>query len=414
MARSVTSEVAKTLILSCMFLLILIYFATHYSVMEKGIDFPHFYSASKIVLSGNGHKLYDLKTQNDFIVRYSGRVGPYFNHPPFETLFYIPAALSTISRAYLIWCLFNGFLLVNIAILLKQYALPYDWRILVLFFLLFVPVLLNILQGQDSLLLLFFFASAFAAIRADSDFTTGMLLACGLFKFHLALPAAIPFMANSRRVFCGFVTVAVAILLISADISGWGVFTAYPGFLMQINNLPLAGIQIHQMANLRGMFWLVFPNNPRVALIVTIFSSLLVFSLSVREWIWLAGRSSQTKNLAFANVMTGAILVSYHLSPHDLSILLLPIVVTLKYVLSQSCKSSGLRIAILVSLGLLFLPPMHVWLLHLHSYPYAGIPIVVLFFLTHWEIERVARSSTPIRMSSNHSTMISSIPTIHT
>ena len=188
----------------------------------------------------------------------------------------------------------------------------------------------------------------------------------------------------------GFASVAAVLLLISVEISGWGVLVAYPRFLAHFSQLPLAGVHLEQMANLRGLFGLAFPGRAMAALSMTVFSSLLILWLAARSWIASAGRTRQSASLPFANVVIGAILVSYHLSPHDLVILLLPMALILHHLMGCSEIPAWSRAGFVATLGVLFLPPLHLISLQAHVYTYICLPILALFGITYVEIRRVS------------------------
>jgi hypothetical protein len=368
------------------------YFARLFPVMQKGTDFADFYVGAQIVLQGRGHQLYDTAVQNEFLARYSGRVGTYFIHPPFETLVYLPFSLWTIARAYLLWCLLNMMLLIAVArALVRPVFRRWTWHVLLPLLLLFVPVLLDLLHGQDSLLLLLLFLSTFAALEGKEEFAAGCFLGCALFKFHLALAVAIPvFSAGRKKVLAGFGLVAAALLLISVKISGWEVLFSYPEFLAHFSQLPLAGVHKEQMANLRALFGLAFPDKSPVAMVMSGFSSLVVLWLNASSWVALAGRASQSAALPFANVVIGAILVSYHLSPHDLVILLLPMALIVHHLKTCGDIPAWSRAVFISTLVLLFLPPLHLISLRFHVYTYVCLPVLALFAVTYAEIKRLS------------------------
>ncbi len=92
--------------------------------------------------------------------------------------------------------------------------------------------------------------------------------------------------------------------------------------------------------------------------------------------------SAATKQFdrAFANTVLFALLVSYHLNPHDLSLLLLPMVLLLHRMLTQTPRlSNPARWITLGLLGILFLPPLHLWALTAGAYDVVGIPVLLLF-----------------------------------
>ena len=85
-------------------------------------------------------------------------------------------------------------------------------------------------------------------------------------------------------------------------------------------------------------------------------------------------------DLAFANTVLFALLVSYHLNPHDLSLLLLPMVVLLRDAMTTAQPPTNFpRWLILALSALLFLPPLNLLGLQAHAYAVVSIPLIALF-----------------------------------
>ncbi len=63
----------------------------------------------------------------------------------------------------------------------------------------FVPALLCLVQGQDSLLLLLLVVLAFTALRRGRAFAAGCWLGLGLFKFQLVLPIVVVLVLTQGR-----------------------------------------------------------------------------------------------------------------------------------------------------------------------------------------------------------------------
>lgn len=370
---------------------IVYYFAHNFAERQKGTDFTDRYAAARMVREGYGHQLYDFHTQEQFQIRYAGRIGEYYIHPPFETLLFLPICLWSPQTGYLIWCLLNVGVLAYIAIVFQRHIFKrFDWRVLLPLFFLFPPVLISFLQGQDSLLLLLVMTLAVVELRRDRDFTAGCLLSCGLFKFNIVL-TLIVLVASLRRkgVLQGFGLVSVILLLISVGISGWAFLTAYPRFLMTLSSRPLASIHPAGMANIRGLVSVsgIAPDTvARLALIWI--GSVLLFWHAWRSFKGSRSRFADATNLAFGNFVLAAILVSYHLSTSDLCIALLPIGLFSQYLAEHTGIPRWARLTLLSSQCVLFLPPLHVISLAYHMYVYPIIPILIMFLLTSAEIFR--------------------------
>ena len=369
------------------------FFATGFDQRAKGTDFPDFYTAARMVLEGHGHQLYDFQTQDQFQTRYLGRTGTYYIHPPFETLLYLPFSLWSLRTAYLLWCVFNAVVLAYTAIVFQRHVFNrWDWRVLLMLFLLFPPVLLDLLQGQDSLLLLLLMTLAVVALKRDRNFTAGCLLGCGLFKFHLILTFVV-LVASLRKkgLLRGFALVFVILLLISAGISGWAFLTAYPRFLMRLSSLPLAGIHPAQMANIRGLIAVSgVVRDTTVHLIVTLIASVSLFLYAARSLKRAESKFAGAQDLAIGNFVFAAILVSYHLSPHDLCIALLPMGLILQSLWDRTGTREPARLILLSCLCMLLLPPLHVILLAWHVYAYACFPILIMFLLISSEVASIS------------------------
>ena len=360
-----------------------------------GTDFPDFYCVARMLAEGHGHQLYDAGLQHQYQARYSGGISTLYNHPPFEAVLYLTVAWLPLRRAYWLWSFLSlAFLAAGTRCLANEELLPWDWRVVLAASLTFVPVLLCLVQGQDSVLLLLLVILAFTALRRGRAFAAGCWLGLGLFKFHLIVPLVLVLVLTQsgsirKRLAKGFGLVTLALLGLSAAISGWAVFTAYPNFLTHLWNQPFAGISSEAMANFRGLTFFFFhrDQSPWAIAAVCILS---VTGLIITLTSWrhaqiatdqgaVASRQDQF-DLAFANTVLFALLVSYNLNPHDLSLLLLPLAVLRKRAWERMpLPTHSANRATLGLLGILFLPPLHLWLLTAGVYGLVSIPLLLLF-----------------------------------
>jgi hypothetical protein len=357
----------------------------------RGTDFPDFYCAARMLAAGHGPQLYDADLQRQYQASYAGRVGTLYIHPPFEALLYLSVAWLPLRHAYLLWSLLNlTFLGVGARRLAKE-ILPWDWPLSLGVSLTFVPTLLCFLQGQDSLLLLLLVILSFAALRRGRGFAAGCWLGLGLFKFQLALPLALVLMVTQSRnvrtgLVKGFSLAALALAGLSAAISGWSVFLVYPKFLLHLKTQPFAGIAPQAMANFRGLIYLFFHSDQSSGAVLSL-SILCAAALIMALLGWKkTGRNNNNNSnkddfdLAFANSVTFALLVSYHLNPHDLSLALLPVALLLRGASARTPVARGP--ASWITLGLLaifLLPPLHLWALRAGAYALVGLPLLALF-----------------------------------
>jgi hypothetical protein len=360
----------------------------------RGTDFPDFYCAARILLDGHGHQLYDADFQRQYQARYSGRVGTLYIHPPFEAVLYLVVAWLPIRRAYVLWSVLNLVLLAAaVRRLAKQALPPWDWRILLAASLTFVPLLLCLIQGQDSVLLLLLIILAFTDLRRDRATAAGCWLGLGLFKFQFVLPLmlvlALTQDRNSRRALTNsFTSVALALAALSAALSGWPVFRVYPDLLLHLQEHRFAGVFPQAMANFRGLIYVVF-HRIHSAWAIAALSILSAAALIKILFDWKHARLVSGQNagieiqsdfdLVFANTVLFSLLVSYHSNPHDLSLLVLPISVMLHAGLARRSSLARLGNWTILVLLILFLPPLHVWALQAGVYALAAVPVVFLF-----------------------------------
>ena len=135
------------------------------------------------------------------------------------------------------------------------------WQSLPVFvFLVFYPIALALMQGQDSILLLVLLAAALVALGRGREMTAGMLVALGLFKMQIVIPIALLFLLWRRWRFCGgFALAAGLVSLVSLWVVGFAQTAAYGRSLLSVGTNAAAAdqfpLRVSIMANLRGLFF---------------------------------------------------------------------------------------------------------------------------------------------------------------
>jgi hypothetical protein len=384
-----------TVILLLLILLLAAFAAARPLPLLQGSDFPHFYCAARMLAEGHGHQLFDADVQRQYQARYAGRVGTLYSHPPFEAVLYLTVAWLPLRYAYFLWSFLTLTLLgAGAARLAKDALPPWNWHMLFAASLTFVPVLVCVLQGQDSLLLLLLVILAFTAMRQGRGVAAGCWLGLGLFKFQLVLPLVLVLVLTQKRGFRiglakGFSLTALALGGVSVAISGWSVLTLYPNFLIHFKDQPLGGMAPQAMANFRGLTYFFFRSDDS-ALAVAALSILSVAALVMTLIVWrnaplASDTASAVQNkdefdLAFANTVLLALLVSYHLNPHDLTLLLLPVSLLLHRMFADTTRSPRtVNWMTAALLAILFLPPLHLWALRADHYALVSLPLLTLF-----------------------------------
>ena len=354
-------------------------------------DFTAFYAAGKILHEGLGASLYDLRTeyrvQGQF-ANISSRHGPLpYIHPPFEALVFLPLSLLPYTQAFVAWNLFNLIALLGVALLLRPHlnalsTIPV-WEFL-LGFLAFFPTFLNLLQGQDSIVLLLLFTLAFAALKQRSDFVCGCWLALGTFKFQFAIPLVLLIVIwRRRRVAAGFALVSLLLALLSAALVGWNELLQYPRFILHIAGAPdLGDVPPAFMPNLRGLLqgWSIGSRGVVLNVLTILASAMLL--------LWAATRRNTMTgphiDIGFSLAVVVSVLVGWHTNIHDLVLLILPLLLVVDSSLSLAPSARRKRGVLLPAIPLLFTPLWVMLWLGGSKVNFMAIPLLWLA----WEIAK--------------------------
>lgn len=338
---------------------------------EGYFDFTIFYTAGKIVRQGLGHHLYDAalqyQMQRSFASGVAIRKGPLpYNHPAFEALLFVPLTFLNYATAYVVWNLINLGILAVLPFLLRphiplmQRASPLLWFLVLLAF---FPILAALMQGQDVILLLSFYALAFVALKR-SETLAGFWLGLGIFRFQLVIPFVLILAAWKRwkTVQSFFITVAV-MAGISIAVTGLAEAYRYPGYVLHLETtLERAAIFPAVMPNLRGLLegWPVvreFPNAMR--------GVVLACSLVLLLWVIATGRSLRgfrnQLDLQFSVATVATVLLCYHSYAYDLSILAIPVLL-ISHGIEAGKQPWKSRVSLWLPVGLLFCTPLYILL----------------------------------------------------
>lgn len=343
----------------------LVFWSLRDKIREGYPDFSIFYTAGTILRQGSADRLYDaalqFQIQRQFASQVFIRQGalPY-NHPPFEALVFAPLAGLTYPTAYLLWDLVNlsilavlPFLLRPYVPLLRQRRATFWWLAILAFF----PVFAALLQGQDSIPLLLLFSLAYIALRKNQEFAAGCWLGLGLFRFHLVLPLMLILLLHRKgKALLGFLSVAVALGLLSVGIVGWKEALHYPVYVWGVENSTGGTTSlISAMPNLRGLVHMFIPWTPRVEIGVSFISAILLLLASLR---WDDSSRNRRFDLSISLAVVATVILSYHVLAHDLCLLLLPLLLLANDFIEHGFPKSGRRIAILAPMVVLFLSPL--------------------------------------------------------
>jgi Glycosyltransferase family 87 len=359
------------------------------SILQGYGDFASFYTAGQIVRSGQSPRLYDpvlqWNIQQQFASTVKIRRGPLpYIRPPFEALLFLPFAYLTYPTACVVWMALKIVLLLTIPFVLRRTNGESDaistHVVDSLVCLSFFPVAFDLIQGQDSVLLLLILALGFGLLLRGADVGCGAVLALGMFKFHLALPLlAILVLRKKTRVVMGFLAMASLLFGISLVMVGWSGIVNYPRYLWKLNQAPGLGmIKAQTMPNFRGLMTVLLGNGPLPPVAHWFLGGIVVLGIILASRSWRGDdHGSTTAAFSFAIVVTLA--TSYYANASDLTLLLLPLLLLGKTFLQGSKASGWPRILFLAAAAVLLCTPL-LWVLALRvdQFFWMALPILAL------------------------------------
>src|SRR5262249_20633949 len=169
------------------------------------------------------------------------------------------------------------------------------------------------------------------------------------------------FFLGRKRFFSTFFVTAIALLVISAIVTGWSGLLTYPRYVWTAErNTQFAwNNSDSNTPNVRGLLSIMLPLGTAPKFIVLTFASGLVLYLC-----WLATRrSGPISPLTFAIATVTAELVSFHAFVHDLSVLYIPILVALERLMSAPELPPLTRKTLSVCLLIFFCSPVYMVLM---------------------------------------------------
>lgn len=299
-------------------------------------DFPVFYSSAQMVHEGQASRLYDFVAENGFVHRVSNVTRAPNNHLPYELLIFVPLTSLRFGVAHISWTLLSLAMVMGVALMMQNIGPgKSSYAVTLLTILAFFPVWYCLLQGQDSILLLFLFALSFLFWRRGQDDLAGFVLAMGLFRPQLVLPFAfVAFLAGKWKFVRGFIPGTAFVVLMSTWVVGLHGMAEYWNLLVsqgtQSSGSALAErwqVRPGLMATWRGFLWICLPawvpgGLRNVLLLSGTFAALFLAAKKL-----LVAKDRPSLEFAFAFVVAVVVLVSFHSFLNDFSLMVLPLLI---------------------------------------------------------------------------------------
>lgn len=253
-----------------------------------------------------------------------------YNHLPYL----IPVLKLVINESYTSsfarWALLLfAFNIANAFILLKILPVKKQAERIILFvgIILFYPSFISILKGQDTLIMLLGISLWTLGLLQKKNHLAGIGLSLATLRPHIALILAIPFLFKRQKVFWWFAASASLLAFFSIFLVG------IQGSLDFIELLRISSrgegyqLNMESMFNLVGVFARFFPTLSYNFLEIIGWTGfiLAIVSLSI---LW--AKSEEVNEALVGTAIILSLFFAPHLHYHDLALLLIPLLITLK------------------------------------------------------------------------------------
>jgi hypothetical protein len=315
------------------------------------VDFVSTLTGGYIISQGGGTQLYDLPTQQiaqNFILDPlpPGKLLPY-NHLPWEALLVAPLMDMPFPIVFAFWTMLAG-LAIGISLGMMDSALPVTRQVgwvMSMAACSYLPLIRSLMLGQNSPMVLMGLCGTYVAIKRNKPGWAGAaLLLVALKPQVLPLVLLLVLAQGHWRAIGSFVVGFGALSILSMPVLGLDWPIRYASLLLGVANWQdAAAIDPGIMHNWRGFFTNLFDGGGAVG-IMLILATLL--SVMLLLWTWLRSRRASGEDtdspsfdptrwdLLWALTVVVAVLISPHLNPHDLSLLIFPAWIAGAYAMS--------------------------------------------------------------------------------
>jgi hypothetical protein len=292
-------------------------------------DFKMFYTAAVALRSGHADELYS----RDIYVKMQRRLIPtlplasvkVYTHPPYELLVFLPFSLLSYQAACCCWLALTLLLAAVCGRLMGSYG-----AILGMF-----PFLVVLVEQQDSILALGALVGCWLALQRDRDVLAGLILGLALFKFQIVIPLALVLAFWRPKLLRGLAMSAAAVLVLSLILAKPQGMVSYWRYVEGMARDSSTAVSPQYLmdprtnATLRGLVYEVASNGAesmpasaaRLSLIILGVLGILTVLVALRFM-----RSESHAELKFSFAVMTAVLLSFHLLPHDLILLSVPFI----------------------------------------------------------------------------------------
>jgi|AGTN01.3.fsa_nt_gi Protein of unknown function (DUF2029). len=277
-------------------------------------DYALFYTVGKMVSTGQGRLVYDSTAINRNLPVALGRNDTILLAMPFFMAFMVPFSFLSVHSGFICWILLSvAALAVASCLILKgrQFG-TLECALVVICILASQPAWLTLFLGHACFFQYFFIAVFFWALNSKRDLSAAIALALTSIKPQLAIPLAVPALAQSR-----FKLVGLA-LLFEVFLMGLSFLALGPAATL---NGPLTVLKwdqehahiIPRMISVRALLGAVMTQNTSDAVTWLLFVLWLAFTYE----IWRRTKSAELMSTAATITIAGGMVFSPHVHIYD-------------------------------------------------------------------------------------------------
>lgn len=329
-----------------------------------GHDFLSFYTASKIARTIGYYKIYDIQIQSTVQGSIAGQNFVELNllpfiHPPYLIPLNALIFHSQYNYSFLLWQVVSLILLIVVfyifTCILKASALPIKHSYAIaLCGILFYPLLVSLLKGQDTLILLGSIALWAFAVTQKNHRIAGLALAVATIRPQIALGLVFPFFFVRRKVLRWFFFGMLVLGIYSLFLVGFDGAMDYLQLLGKSAAGEAASINHAAMFNIIGLVTRIFPNLG-ISFITISGWILYIGALLLVGFLW---KKQDDQSFDTINISLTVMLVtlsSPHLHYHDLAIVIIPLLMMISSVFQKGYISENQVVYTIISCSLLFM-----------------------------------------------------------
>ena len=361
----------------------------------KKADFKIFYTAGRLADTGAIKQLYDIQAQlgvQEALIGHSldqDELLP-FNHPPMLVPILQIITTTDYLASYLRWlvvmiCLLGvtGFVIFR-ALREKKVGRGYSLLILAAL-LLFYPVFISLLKGQDTPFLLLGGIFWLYGVLTQNDPMAGLGLALMIIRPQIAVILSVPFLLNRQKVWWWFCGGATVLTIYSIALVGFGASGDFIHLLLISAVGQGYGLTQGAMFNFNGMMLRIFPQI-NINLVHALAWGLFVLAIAGLSILWKTSEQIRLKHLLLAICLS--LFAAPHLHYHDLAFLIVSLF-GLGFIIIPFGKPAILSYTSLIIIASIILLLGEWWDPLRFSFPYLLMAVVPLIA---WRMEKLAES----------------------